>query len=155
LTRKFEEETDLVFSGRKRRREVVEDATKTLTDILQEFKKNEKNIGKKLFEGLQEQRIEERRLGACLNCKTGEMRVFFSRKTNKRFAGCSNYPNCKTGFPLPSTGALTPLNKTCEICGWPVIQVWRKGSRPFRMCINHKCKSKESWIKKPQKDLAN
>ena len=151
MTRKFEEETDLVFSGRKRRREVVEDATKTLIEVLNEFKKNEKNLGKKLLEGLQEQREEERRLGTCLNCKTGKMRVFFSRKAIKRFAGCSNYPNCKTGFPLPSTGALTPLNKTCEICAWPMIQVWRKGSRPFRMCINHKCKSKENWNKKPQK----
>jgi len=43
---------------------------------------------------------------------------------------------------------ITPLNKLCETCGLPVIQVWRKGKRPFRMCINHKCKTKADWGKK-------
>ncbi len=150
LTRKFEEEMDSVYSGKKTRKNVVEDATKTLTEVLNEFKKNELDIGRKLYEGLREQREEERRLGLCLKCKTGEMRVFFSRKTMKRFAGCSNYPRCKAGFPLPSIGSLTPLNRACEACGWPVIQVWRKGSRSFRMCINNKCASKVNWNKKPR-----
>ena len=58
------------------------------------------------------------------------------------------YPTCQTGFPLPLVGMITPLNKGCEICGLPMIQVWRKGKRPFRMCINHLCKSKEDWGKK-------
>jgi DNA topoisomerase-1 len=151
LTRKFEEETESVLSGTKKRKEIVEEAIETLTEALDEFKKNQKNIGKKLYEGLQQQRQEERRLGTCLNCKTGTITVFFSRKTMKRFAGCSNYPTCKTGFPLPSNGALIPLNRTCETCGWPMIQVWRKGSRPFRMCINHECRSKQRWNKKPQR----
>jgi len=32
-----------------------------------------------------------------------------------------------------------------------MIQVVRKGRRPFKMCINNKCKTKESWGKKTRK----
>jgi DNA topoisomerase-1 len=188
LTRKFDEEMDLVFNGKKKREEVVEEAKETLTDILKEFKDNEKKIGKKLSEGLVDARAEERLLGTCPNCKTGELRVMFSRFTKKRFVGCSSYfkcakcgftrpackckceicgqpkgkckcswkekkwyPSCQTGFPLPAVGLITSMNKTCEECGYPMIQVWRKGSRPFRMCINHKCKTKENWGKPKDK----
>jgi DNA topoisomerase-1 len=147
LTRKFEEDMEKVYRGEKTREEVLKEAKKVLSEILQEFKKNEKKIGKKLSEALQEARKEERSLGNCLNCKTGELSIMFSRRTGKRFVGCSNYKKCGTGFPLPAKGKITPLNKACTICGWPMIQVWRKGKRPFRMCINHKCKSKENWGK--------
>jgi DNA topoisomerase-1 len=148
LTRKFEEEMEKVYNGEKKRKEVIEEAKKALKEILEEFKRNEEKIGKRLLEALMMKREEERKLGSCLNCKTGEIKIFFSRKSMKRWAGCSNYPKCKTAFPLPATGTIMPLNKTCEVCGWPMIQVWRKGSKPFRMCINHLCKSKESWNKR-------
>ena len=146
LTRHFEKEMDLVFNGKKKREEVIEEAKKLLLKVLKDFKKNEDKIGKKLLEGLIKARREERRIGVCPNCG-GELRIIVSRKTGKRFVGCSNYPKCKTAFPIPLTGKITPLNKTCDICGLPMIQVWRKGKRPFRMCINHKCKSKENWNK--------
>lgn len=185
LTKHFEEEMELVMNNKKKREEIVEEAKETLDEILKDFKKSEKQIGKKLLEGLVTARKEERLLGICPNCKTGELRIIFSRFTKKRFVGCSNYfkcakcgftrtackckceicgqpkgkckcswkekkwfPTCQTGFPLPAVGLITSLNKACEVCGLPMIQVWRKGSRPFRMCINHKCKTKENWGKK-------
>lgn len=192
LTRFFEQEMELVFNGKKKREEVIKEAKKALTEILEEFKSNEKKIGGKLSEALQVAREDERTIGTCLNCKTGETKVFFSRFTKKRFAGCSNYfrcakcnftrnackckceicgglkgkckdnwkdkkwlPTCQTGFPLPAVGQITAMNKQCEVCKWAMIQVWRKGSRPFRMCINHKCKTKEDWGKKKKKLPAN
>lgn len=148
LTRHFEKDMDEVFNGKKKREEVVKEAKETLVDILKEFKENEKKIGKKLLEGLQEARKEERHIGTCPKCKTGELRIIYSRKTGKRFIGCSNYPKCRNGYPIPLFGQITALGKNCEVCGLPMIQVWRKGSRPFRMCINHKCKTKEDWGKK-------
>jgi len=188
LTRHFEKEMDDVYNEKKKKEEIIEEAKGTLEKILKDFKKHEKDIGKKLLEALQVSREDERTLGSCLNCKTGQMKVFFSRFTKKRFAGCSNYfrcakcgftrtackckceicggvkgkckcawkdkkwlPSCQTGFPLPAVGMITSMNKQCEVCGWPMIQVWRKGSRPFRMCINHLCKSKEDWGKNKNK----
>ncbi|TAL46834.1 DNA topoisomerase I [archaeon] len=147
LTKKFEDETEQVSEGKIKREQVVSDAEKILVEILGEFKANEQNIGKKLLEGLQESRKDERRVGNCLNCKTGELNMIFSRKTGKRFVGCTNYKQCGTGFPLPTKGSITALGKACKDCSWPMIRVWVKGRRPYMMCINHKCKSKENWGK--------
>ncbi|MBI4010603.1 MAG: DNA topoisomerase I [Candidatus Aenigmarchaeota archaeon] len=188
LTKHFENEMEQVFNGKKKRDKVVEQAKHVLADILEEFKKNEKKIGEKLAEALMVSREEDRTLGTCLDCKTGQTKVFFSRFTKKRFAGCSNYfrcakckftrnackckcgicgglkgkckdtwkdkkwlPSCQTGFPLPAIGKITSMKKQCEVCKWAMIQVWRKGSRPFRMCINHKCSSKADWGKNKKK----
>ena len=74
--------------------------------------------------------------------------MIISRKTKKIFAGCSNYPKCTNGYPLPQFALIVPMQKNCETCGLPMIQVYRKGKRPFRMCINHKCPTKADWGKK-------
>jgi DNA topoisomerase-1 len=151
LTRHFEKEMEQVFNGKKKREEVVEEAKEVLKEILEEFKSKEDKIGKKLLEGLVISRKEERKIGVCPNCG-GELRIIFSRRTGKRFVGCSNYPKCNTGFPLPLVGQITALNKNCEVCGLPMIQVWRKGKRPFRMCINPNCESKKDWNRNTQKN---
>ena len=153
LTKKFEEEMDEVFKGKKKREEVIQEAKETLVDILAEFKTNEKKIGKKLLEALVEARKEERRLGTCPICKVGELRIIRSRKTMKFFVGCSSYPNCHNLYPLPQGAYITPLGKICEKCGTPMIQVQRKGKRPFRMCLDPKCETKKDWGK-PSKEVA-
>jgi len=153
LTKKFEAEMDEVLNGKKKREEVVEEAKETLIDILADFKQKEKNIGKKLLEALVEARKDERRLGTCPMCKVGELRIIRSRKTMKFFVGCSSYPKCHNLYPLPQGAYITPLGKTCEKCGTPMIQVQRKGKRPFRMCLDPKCETKKDWGK-PSKEIA-
>ncbi|MEM5766438.1 MAG: DNA topoisomerase I [Candidatus Aenigmatarchaeota archaeon] len=153
LTRKFEEEMELVYNGKKKREEVVEEAKKALKEILEEFKANEKKIGKKLLEALMVKREEERRLGNCPNCKTGELRILRSRLSGKFFVGCGNYPKCKTGYPLPHNASIQATGKICEKCGTPIIQVLRRGKRPFRMCLDPKCETKKDWNNKKSKKL--
>jgi len=153
LTRKFEKEMEEVYNGEKRRTQIVKEAKNILTEILDEFKKNEKEIGRKLLNGLIESRKEERSMGVCPNCG-GELRMIVSKASGKRFVGCSAYPKCKTAFPLPQRGFITKLGTLCKECGLPMIQIKRKGRRPYRMCINHKCKTKESWGKKKKKGKA-
>ncbi len=185
LTRKFEDESEQVLNGKLKREKVLNEAKETLVDLLKDFKINEKKIGKKLLEGLQQAREEERRLGTCINCKTGELRILRSRFSNKFFVGCSSYfkcakcgftrtackckceicggqkgkckdnwkdkkwlPSCQTGYPLPGAALNQPTGKVCEKCGTPIIQVIRKGKRPFRMCIDPKCVTKADWGKK-------
>lgn len=185
LTKKFEEEMDQIFNGKKKREEVVEEAKETLTDILKEFKENEQKIGKKLLEGLVESREQERHIGTCPNCKTGELKILRSRFSGKFFVGCSSYfrcskcgftrtackciceicgqpkgkckcswkdkkwnPSCQTGYPLPGGARIQSTGKICEKCNTPIIQVWRKGRRPFRMCLSTTCETKKDWGKK-------
>lgn len=184
LTIHFEKEMDQVFNGKKKRGEVVEEAKETLVDILKEFKENEGKIGKKLLEGLQSAREEERHLGTCPNCKTGELRILRSRFSGKFFVGCSSYfrcakcgftrnackckceicgqpkgkckcswkdkkwnPTCQTGYPLPGGASIQATGKICEKCNTPIIQAWRKGRRPFRMCLDVNCPTKADWNK--------
>jgi DNA topoisomerase-1 len=184
LTNHFDKEMEQVFNGKKKREEVVEEAKETLADILKEFKENEGKIGKKLLEGLIEARKEERHLGTCPNCKTGELRILRSRFSGKFFVGCSNYfrcakcgftrtackckceicdqpkgkckcswkdkkwnPTCQTGYPLPGGASIQAIGKICDKCNTPIIQVWRKGKRPFRMCLDVNCPTKADWNK--------
>lgn len=184
LTKKFEDETEQVMNGKLKHEKVLEEARETLVDILKDFKANENKIGKKLLEGLQQAREEERRLGTCPNCKTGELKILRSRFSKKFFVGCSSYfrcakcgftrnackckceicgglkgkckdgwkdkkwmPSCQTGFPLPGMARNIPTGKVCEKCNTPIIQVIRKGKRPFRMCLDPKCETKADWGK--------
>jgi DNA topoisomerase I len=151
MTRKFEKESDLVAAGKMRREDVVEEAKKVLTRTLSDFKKNEENIGKKLLESLVESRSEESDMGVCPVCKKSRLRVIVSKKSGKRFIGCGGYPECSTSFPLPQKGFLTKLDAPCKECGLPTIQIQRRGMRPYRMCINHKCASKADWDKDGEK----
>ena len=72
----------------------------------------------------------------------------FSRRTKKRFVGCDNYPKCSNSYPLPGYGMLKKTDKVCEKCGTPIIYVFRKGKRPFKMCLDTNCKTKADWGKK-------
>ncbi|MEM7827559.1 MAG: topoisomerase DNA-binding C4 zinc finger domain-containing protein, partial [Candidatus Aenigmatarchaeota archaeon] len=112
--------------------------------ILKEFKKNEKKIGEKLLEGLQEARKEERRLGICPKCGS-ELRIIRSKRTGLFFVGCSGYPKCNKVYPLPRMAKIQAVGKACEKCNTPLIQVIRKGKRPFRMCLEPNCPTKVEW----------
>jgi hypothetical protein len=46
---------------------------------------------------------------------------------------------------------IQPTGKICEKCGTPIVQVLRKGKRPFRMCLDPKCETKKDWGKKKVK----
>jgi len=146
LTRKLEFETDLVFNGKKKREKVIEEAKELLLNILKEFKQNEKQIGKKLAKYLLEAREEERIVGKCPLC--GNDLVIIKLKNGKAFVGCKSYPKCKNAYPLPSNAKIVPLHKTCEKCGTPIVQIFRKGKRPFKMCLDPKCETKAKWNRK-------
>jgi len=78
------------------------------------------------------------RLGVCPTCNTGEIRMMFS-KAGKRFAGCSNWPDCKQTYPLRPTGQVVSADTPCDICGSPLIQ-FGKGQQ----CINMDCPGRKS-----------
>ncbi len=147
LTRRFEEKTDEIYQGKETMENVLEDARKELEKIFRKFKKKEDEIGKELTEALKETQEKSSILGPCPNCKGGTLKIFFSWRTKKRFAGCSNYPDCKTGFPLPRLGRIEPTGKSCQECKTPIIRVYRSGKRPFQMCLDPECKTKEDWGK--------
>jgi DNA topoisomerase-1 len=81
-------------------------------------------------------------LGACPLCKDGKLWVVRSKKSGKRFVGCTNYSKgCTASAPLPQRGTVRASPKPCTSCGWPVVYV-RLGRRPWRLCVNDKCPKK-------------
>jgi len=146
LTRKFEEELEDVSEKRKERGEVVKEAKQLLVEILKDFRKNEDKIGEKLSKAYVSFKRDEKQIGKCPKCD-GNLKIIRSKRTGKRFIGCENFPKCNCSYPLPQFGNINVLNKKCPECGLPMIMVKVKGKKPYSMCIDHKCKSKESWGK--------
>lgn len=147
LTRTFENETESILEGRTKREKVQKEAIKVVTKIMDKFKKKEKSIGKVLSQAVVETRQDNAILGKCPNCGK-DMKIMFSPITKRRFCGCSGYPECKTGFPLPAKGKLMRLDAVCDSCKTSIIQVNIDGKRPFRMCLDPLCSKKSQWVDK-------
>jgi DNA topoisomerase-1 len=147
LTRHFEQETEAVEQGKLKKEAVIEEAKQTLTKICDIFRKKEKKIGEALTAAIIESQEKQSRLGTCHKCG-GLVRMHRLWTTKKRFAGCSNYPKCNFSAPLPAFGFITPLEKVCEQCKTPIVQVQRQMGRPFRMCLDVHCPTKAEWFDK-------
>jgi len=139
LTRTFEEKMKKIQEGEISKEKVIEDAKKVLTKILDNFKKNEKEIGKELSKGLK----EDDTIGKC-RCG-GDLKII--KTNNKFFVGCSNYPKCDNIYPLPRNAKIEKLNRICEKCKTPVIKIVRKGKKSFEMCLDPNCQTKAKWKK--------
>ncbi len=142
LTREFEEEMDAIRDGKKTRDDVLKKAEKSLREILEKFKNKEDDIGKGLVEAVDEQRRKENELGTCPEC---EDVLKIIRTKNGRFVGCGGYPDCDNSFPLPREGKIKGLKNECDECGLPRIKVSRKGRKPYYMCIDPDCPTKDDW----------
>jgi DNA topoisomerase-1 len=83
---------------------------------------------------------KERFIGKCPSCG-GDIRVIQSKK-GKRFAGCSNYPDCRVMYPLPQQGRIVATGQVCDACGSPTIQVVMSNKGRWTLCLNMNCPKK-------------
>ncbi|MCW4047450.1 MAG: DNA topoisomerase I [Candidatus Bathyarchaeota archaeon] len=145
LTRKLEERMDAIQQGNETRENTLRDTIEILKPVALKLKENEKVIGASLSQAIKKSKLEERTVGACPNCQNGKLVILRSKKTGKRFAGCTNYfeGTCKTAFPLPQRGSVKPSGKTCRGCGWPTVRVWLRGHGFWNLCINRECPLKK------------
>ena len=147
LTRHFEAEVEEIQEGKKKPEQVLKEAREVLTTILEDLKKKEKSIGEKLREAYRETAMVENVVGKCPKCKIGDLRILRAKASGKRFLACNKYPECKTTFSLPQTGAVKKIKTVCPQCGYPMVNIIRKGKRPWRLCINPVCPSKKEYQK--------
>jgi DNA topoisomerase-1 len=141
LTREMEETMGRIRVNSEIRESVLAQTVETLKPIMRNLRENESAIGQLLSEVLRNSRLEERIIGPCPTCRTGQLVILRSRKSGKRFVGCTNYFNgsCNTSFPLPQRGSLRPSGRICHACGWPTVQVIAKGTRSWVACFNPQC----------------
>jgi DNA topoisomerase-1 len=144
LTRNLEKRMNEIQQGKETRKNVLKDTIEILKPVTEKLKENEQVIGERLSQALMKARLEERIVGACPTCQSGQLVILRSRKTGKRFIGCTNYfeGTCKTAFPLPQKGLVKPAGKVCKSCGCPIVRVWMKGKRPWNLCLNPECPEK-------------
>ena len=82
----------------------------------------------------------------CPQCHIGKLLVVRSRKTKKRFIGCSNYYNgCRASSPLIQKGMVYATKIACTACSWPVILFrYSRKQKWTRLCSNIKCTNRIS-----------
>ncbi len=81
----------------------------------------------------------------CPKCHLGQLMIIRSRKTRKRFIGCSNYYNgCDASSPLLQKAKLRAIKQKCEICSWPIIIFrYSRKQKWVRQCGNINCDSRK------------
>jgi hypothetical protein len=81
----------------------------------------------------------------CPECHMGKLMVIRSRKTKKRFIGCSNYYNgCRASSPLIQRGMICTTKISCNTCAWPIILFrYSRKQNWSRQCCNIKCKGRQ------------
>jgi len=144
MTRTLEEKMEAIRQGKETKQEVLQDVIGTLKAVTGELKSNQIAIGAQLNLALKDTRLKERTVGVCSKCGSGQLVILHSKKTGKRFVGCTNYFNskCSTTYPLPQTGIVKPLGVVCKTCDAPLIVVYKKGRTPWRLCVNPQCPTK-------------
>ncbi|MBN2042930.1 MAG: DNA topoisomerase I [Candidatus Aenigmarchaeota archaeon] len=134
LTNRFEDYMEEISNGKRNWEDVVKEAETELGKILDHFKEREKHIGNELKKGVQEFEKSITYVGKCDKC-SGELRIIHSKTTGKKFVGCTNYPECNNGFPLPQRGETKATSKKCPNCGLYFVDVKQWGRRPWKLCV--------------------
>lgn len=137
MTADLEHSMDEIVDGKSMRKEVVDKSRELLNTVLSEMETHKEEIATEIRNGIFRDRI----LGICKECGK-ELRILRSKKTRKRFVGCSGYPECSNSFPLPQSGTLIPLQESCAECGAPRIKLLYKRKRPWVICVNPDCVTK-------------
>jgi len=145
MTKELEDRINGICQNTEKREDVLVGAVEILRPMLKELKQEEREIGERLSNAVERTRLEERIIGGCPVCKTGKLLTIYSKKTGKRFVGCTNYFKglCRASFALPQKGLIKVHGGNCIRCGWPIVQVRTKGRRTWMLCFNPDCTLKE------------
>ncbi len=141
FTSEIEERMNKIQAREEKKEKILLDAVETLKSATEILKEEDETIGARLTSSMAKARLEKRIVGSCPTCGTGKLMILRSKKTGKRFLGCTNYfeAKCSTSFPLPQKGSIVSLNRTCRTCGWPKVQIHVKRRRSWTLCFNPDC----------------
>ncbi len=142
LTRDVENQLERIEASGETGADYFERMLSTLMTQLSEVRLHEGEIAGSMRGAVSEKARAQTVLGKCPVCKEGKLLVIRSRKSGKRFVGCTNYSKgCRASAPLPQRGTIKATSKPCSSCGWPVVYAWL-GRRPWRLCVNERCPRK-------------
>ncbi|MEJ5292952.1 MAG: DNA topoisomerase I [Candidatus Methanosuratincola sp.] len=145
LTRDLEERMAGIEEGREDYSAVLIRGADAIKEAFERTISEFEAVGEEISNLVNALREKGGKLGPCPSCKNGELRIVRSKKTGKRFVGCSNYGSgCSFSAPLPQRGAIRATGEACRICGYPTVTVIGAGGRtdPWRVCLNPGCSSR-------------
>ncbi len=144
LTRILEARMEAIERGEETQENVIREAVAQLQPVLQTIKASEATLGEELAKVTAAVRLQTREIGPCPTCRTGTLTILRSKRTSKRFVGCTNFFNglCKASYPLPQRGSVRPSRGRCRSCGWPTLFVKQQGRRSWFLCVNPACSRK-------------
>lgn len=143
LTRDVEGRLEAIEDGSEAEVALLRETVRSVSEQLVSLNEAEEALGLEIDAALMSGLTQANVLGGCPVCKTGQLRMITSKKTKKRFVGCSNYAaGCRASAPLPQRGAVRPGRRPCVRCSWPVVYVMG-GRAPWKLCVNPKCPTKE------------
>jgi len=144
MTKNIEEKMDAIQEGKNTKQDVLNDAIDILKTVTCELKANEAEIGAQLSKIVENTNRKEKVIVPCNKCQDGKLVILRSKKTGKRFVGCTNFfeGKCNMSYPLPQKGDIKPLQSLCKNCGAPTILVYFKGRKPQKLCLNVQCSQK-------------
>lgn len=137
MTAELEKEMDAIAEGKKAKKEVVDHSRDILASVMNLLETKKKEVGSAIRAGLNEGKV----VGNCPSCG-GQLKIIRSKKSGKRFVGCSNFPDCRVSFPLPQRGEIVASRALCPSCNSPLVKVLNKKRKPWELCINPTCPGK-------------
>ena len=144
MTAELERDMDLIADGKENKKNVVDISRSFLREVMDALVTDKQQVAEEIWNGIREDKV----IGVCPNCNS-DLIIRRARKTKKRFVGCSNYPQCKTAYPLPQKGLVRPTEEICSDCRSPKILLINKGRKPWKICLDPKCPTKQ---KKDEKE---
>ena len=144
MTRMLEGKMEDIQQCKENKQSVLTDAVETLKQVTTELKAKEATIGSQLSEALKQSWLNDRAIGTCPKCGCNQLIILRSKKSGKRFVGCTGFfeGKCNMAYPLPQKGTIKPLGSACKICDAPVVATYMRGKKPWRLCLNPQCNSK-------------
>jgi DNA topoisomerase-1 len=141
MTAELEHNMDAIVEGKNTQAAVVDTSRRMLSEVMNAMENHKAELGEEIRNGIRSDKV----VGPCPKCGS-DLRIIRSRKTRKRFVGCSGYPDCSNAFPLPQFGEIIALGEMCQECGSPKIKVLTGKGRPWILCIDPKCPTKEKKV---------
>ncbi len=143
MTAELEEEMNSIAEQAMTKDEVVKRSRELLHLAYASLEEHKEELAGIIVKGIQEDKV----VGTCPKCGK-PLKIIRSKKTKKRFIGCDGYPDCDSTYPLPQMGRLIPMHVECPSCHTPKVKIITRGRRPWELCIDPDCPTKDEYKKK-------
>jgi DNA topoisomerase-1 len=143
MTAELEDEMNAIAEQAMTKEDVVKRSRELLHLAYTSLEEHKEELAGVIVKGIQEDKV----VGVCPKCGE-QLKIIRSKKTKKRFIGCDGYPDCDSTYPLPQMGRLIPMHTECPSCHSPKVKIITRGRRPWELCLDPNCPTKEEYNKK-------